>query len=166
MNDKFILDACSGGKMCWFDKNHPNVIYLDERREVKGFFKPRPNFEVNPDIIGDFRDLKFDDGTFKLVLWDPPHIVRFGNKSWMSQKYGMLGKDWEKDLAKGFSECYRVLEDYGVLIFKWSVSEIPLKKVLSLFHTKPLFGHTTSRSGNTKWLCFMKIPGEKNEDGK
>ena len=70
----------------------------------------------------------------------------------------MLGKDWEIMLKKGFEECFRVLEDHGILIFKWSEAEISVKRVLDLFHTKPLFGHTTGRSGKTKWMCFMKIP--------
>ncbi len=79
----------------------------------------------------------------------------------MSQRYGMLGRDWKGVLKKGFDECYRVLEDKGILIFKWSESEISLKKVLDLFPIEPLFGHTTGRAGKTKWLCFMKISENK-----
>lgn len=165
MEDKFILDACCGGKMFWFDKKHPNVLYIDKREGKKGFMKVRPNFEVKPDIVMDFTKLTFPDKSFKLVVWDPPHIVRFGNKSWMSQKYGMLGKNWKEELKKGFEECWRVLDDFGVLVFKWSEPEISTKEVLSLFHTQPLFGHTTGRSGKTKWMCFMKIPGDKNVYG-
>lgn len=160
MNKKFILDACCGGRCFWFDKNQKNTLYIDKRREEKGFAKERPNFEVNPDIQMDFTDLKFSDGSFKLVVWDPPHIVRFGNKSWMSQRYGMLGKDWEIMLKKGFDECWRVLEEHGVLIFKWSEAEISVRRVLDLFPETPLFGHTTGRAGKTKWMCFMKIPKE------
>lgn len=158
MKDKFILDACCAGRMFWFNKKHPNALYIDIRKEEKGFVKDRPEYEVNPDMIMDFRDLKFPDKYFKMVVWDPPHIVRFGNKSWMSQKYGMLGKTWKEDLTKGFSECYRVLDDYGTLIFKWSEAEIKVKEVLSLFPITPLVGHPTARSGNTKWFVFMKIP--------
>lgn len=158
MENKFILDACCGGRCFWFDKNQKNTLYLDNRKEEKGFAPQRPNFEINPDVVGDFTDLKYPDRSFKLVVWDPPHIVRIGNKSWMSQRYGMLGKDWKNVLKAGFEECYRVLEDHGVLIFKWSEPEISVKTVLGLFHTKPLFGHTTGRAGKTKWMCFMKIP--------
>ncbi len=161
MEDKFILDACCGGRMFWFNKKHPNTIYVDRRSEEKGFCYQRPSFEVQPDEIMDFRKLKFPDKSFKMVVFDPPHIIRIGNKSWMSQKYGMLGKSWEKNLKKGFNECWRVLEDYGTLIFKWSESEIPVRKILSLFPQTPLFGHPTAKSGNTKWFCFMKIPQEK-----
>lgn len=150
--------------MFWFDKKHPNTLYVDRRAEEKGFIENRPSYEVQPDEIMDFRDLKLPDKAFKLVVWDPPHIMRIGNKSWMAQKYGMLDKSWESDLKKGFQECWRVLEDYGVLIFKWSESEISVRKVLSLFSETPLFGHPTAKSGNTKWFAFMKIPEEvKNE---
>jgi hypothetical protein len=160
MKGKFILDVCCGGRMFWFNKKHPNTLYLDIRKEEKGFIKARKNHEVNPDIIMDFRKLDFPDKSFKLIIFDPPHIMRIGNKSWMAQKYGMLGKDWKNDLKKGFEECWRVLEDHGCLIFKWSEAEISFKEVLSLFPKRPLFGHPTARSGKTKWFCFMKIPKE------
>lgn len=164
-NNKFILDPTCSGRMMWFNKNHPNVIYGDIRKEEKGFIKERPNFEINPDEVMDFRDLKFIDKSFKLIIFDPPHIKFRGYKSWASQKYGSLDKEtWAADLKKGFDECWRVLEDYGTLIFKWSVERdsrsIKIKDVLNLFDKEPLFGHTTGKSGNTMWMCFMKIPYE------
>lgn len=162
---KLILDACCAGRMFWFNKKHPNTIYIDQRKEEKGFIKSRLNYEVNPDIVMDFRSLEFADKSFKLVVFDPPHIHRIGNKSWMAQKYGMLDKTWKGDLRQGFSECWRVLDDYGTLVFKWSESEISCKEVLKLFDEVPLFGHPTAKSGNTKWFIFMKIPsgGKKDE---
>jgi len=33
MSKKFILDACCGGKMFWFNKEHPNVMFADNRTE-------------------------------------------------------------------------------------------------------------------------------------
>lgn len=27
-----ILDACCGGRMFWFDKAHPDAVYMDNRR--------------------------------------------------------------------------------------------------------------------------------------
>lgn len=71
---KFILDASCGGRTIWFNKNHPNALYIDIRKEEKGIIWDRPNFEVNPDIQMDFRYLKFKDKQFKLVVWDPPHF--------------------------------------------------------------------------------------------
>src|SRR5688572_28606952 len=121
MNQKFILDACCGGRSFWFNKNHPNTLYIDIRKEERGCIPARPNFEVSPDEQMDFRDLKFPDKSFKLVVWDPPHLMFPGENSWIAKKYGVLDKKtYRGDLVKGFSECYRVLEDFGVLIFKWS----------------------------------------------
>jgi hypothetical protein len=75
---KFILDACCSGRMMWFDKKHPNAIYIDIREEEKGLSSRRPEFCVKPDMIMDFRDLKFPDKSFKLIAWDPPPF----NESW------------------------------------------------------------------------------------
>lgn len=63
----------------------------------------------------------------------------------------------------GFSECWRVLEDYGVLIFKWNESEISVKKVEKLFSQKALFCHPSGTKSKTHWLCFMKIPLNVNK---
>jgi hypothetical protein len=164
VNGKFILDACCGGRMFWFDRKHPNALYIDKRQENKGFIRLRPSYSVEPDYIADFRDMPFPEKSFKLVVFDPPQLLTLGEKSWMRQKYGVLDKNtWQEDLTKGFNECWRVLEDYGILIFKWNESEIKLKEVLALFPETPLFGHTTSPRNNTHWLCFMKIPQEKEK---
>ena len=160
---KIILDACCGEKGMWFNKKHPNALYIDIRKEKKGYDKDRPNSEVNPDIIMDFRDLQFEDNTFKLVVWDPPHMTRLTETSWLRKKYGILNaQTWKADLKKGFNECWRVLENNGVLIIKWCEAEIKTEEVLKLFHTEPLFGQTTSKRSNTLWLCFMKIPETTN----
>lgn len=46
--EKVVLDACCGGRMMWFDKKNPGVLYVDVRRGEKGFMKVRPSFEVVP----------------------------------------------------------------------------------------------------------------------
>ena len=153
---KKILDVCCGSKMFWFNKNNKDVLFLDIRKKNYTLCDGR-KLEIKPDIKMDFRDLKFKDKTFKLVVFDPPHLKILGKKSWMAKKYGVLGKDWKLDIKKGFSECFRVLDKYGVLIFKWNERDIKVKEVLSLTNIKPLFGHTTGRSGKTMWICFMKI---------
>ena len=33
MEDKFILDACCGSKMFWFDKKQPNTKFIDIRKD-------------------------------------------------------------------------------------------------------------------------------------
>ena len=75
----------------------------------------------------------------------------------MAQSYGRLNKEtWEIDIKMGFSECFRVLEDGGTLIFKWNECDIPLKQILKLTDQKPLFGHPSGKSQKTHWVCFMK----------
>ena len=144
--------------MCWFDKAHHLTLYVDVRESTKGHISLRPNHHVSPDDIQDFRSLPYPDRSFKLVLFDPPHmVVRNGKEGLMAKKYGSLNnKTWREELARGFSECWRVLDVFGTLVFKWSSCEIPLKEVLACFSEAPLFGHTTNKHGSTHWLCFFK----------
>jgi|SRR3990167_6879729 len=156
--DKFILDACCGGRCFWVNKTHPNTIYIDQRRAEKGHVHQRPGHSVEPDIIMDFSDLNFPDKQFRLIVWDPPHLLSLGETSVLRKKYGCLISGWEETLRDGFSECWRVLQDYGVLVFKWNEEEISRKKVLSLFPVQPLFGHPVGSKNKTHWFTFMKIP--------
>ena len=157
MKDKFILDVCCGNRMFWFNKNHPNALYLDIRKEGKGSRKHRPNFDVQPDQVMDFRDLKFPNKSFRLVVWDPPHLTSLGLNSDMRKAYGVLDKKtFPMDLRKGFQECWRVLKEHGVLIFKWNETQIPVSKILALTPYKPVVGHKSGRRSNTHWICFMK----------
>jgi len=94
-----ILDACCGAKMFWFDRENPDVVYMDERR-------------------------------LETTLCD-----------------------WREDLRKGFAECFRVLRPDGVLVFKWSEAQVPLKEILPLVGHKALFGERRSRK---HWIVFMK----------
>lgn len=158
MNDKLILDACCGSRMFWFDKNNPDVLFVDKRSEVvtaKDRDKIR-TIEVKPDVVADFTNLPFEDNSFYMVVFDPPHLKSLGGTSWMAKKYGKLPSDWAPMISKGFDECMRVLKPHGSLIFKWSESEINVGDVLSVIKYKPLFGHTTGRQSKTIWMCFMK----------
>jgi hypothetical protein len=162
MENKFILDACCGPRWMWNNKHHPNTIYIDIREEDKGFSQKDKQTEIKPDIIMDCRKLKFQDKSFKLIVFDPPHIKGKDYNSNLKKCFGYLDKDnWKVDLKKCINEMWRCLEDYGILIFKFSDCNIPFKEVLSLFPEEYLFGNTksTSKSGHkTKWFCFMKIP--------
>lgn len=62
-NNKYILDACCGGKYFWYDKKHPNTIYVDRRIKEAGHSEHRPNHSVKPDIQSDFKNLPFVDET-------------------------------------------------------------------------------------------------------
>lgn len=105
--------------MFWFDKNNPDVLFVDKRSETvtaKDGDKVR-TIEVKPDIIADFTDLPFKDESFYMVVFDPPHLKSLGETSWMVKKYGKLPENWKDVISKGFDECIRVLKPHGVLIF-------------------------------------------------
>lgn len=155
-DEKLILDACCGSRMFWFNKQHPNAIYMDNR-EVETELCDGRKLEVKPDIVGDFRNMPFADNSFKLVVFDPPHLNKLGKNSWMAKKYGTLLPTWEQDIKEGFAECMRVLEPNGVLIFKWNESQITTSKILKVIGHQPLFGHPSGKHGRTKWLAFMKL---------
>lgn len=158
--DKMILDACCGSRMFWFDKNNPNVVFADIRTESHILCDGRA-LEINPDIEMDFRKMPFEDNSFKLVVFDPPHLKQLGKTSWMAKKYGVLLPTWDLDIKEGFSECMRVLEPNGILIFKWNEIQIKLNDILNIIPYQPLFGHTSGKHGRTIWLAFMKLNDEK-----
>jgi len=159
--DKFILDPCCGPRSMWVDKKHPNVIYGDIRKRRKGFSRFEKWVEIKPDIRIDFRNLPFDDNSFRLVVFDPPHLVKkYTENHALLAKYGNLEpKTWRMDLKKGFDECWRVLDEYGTLIFKWNDSSKSYQEILKIFGKQPLFHHPLGNKKNvTYWACFMKIP--------
>jgi SAM-dependent methyltransferase len=160
---KRVLDPCCGGRMMWLDRNHPDVIFGDRRSETvavtdrsHGNASGTRTLRIEPDTLVDFRDLPYSDGAFKLVAFDPPHVLRAGPRSWLAAKYGKLSDTWQEDLRRGFSECFRVLDTDGVLVFKWSETQIKVGEVLALTPVPPLFGHISGRKGLTHWLVFMK----------
>lgn len=163
MRNKRIIDVCCGSKMFWFDKNNPDVEFCDKREIQKHEFYPNRYIEIKPDTVCDFTQLPFRDNSFSLCVFDPPHLTWAGEKSWLALKYGRLEGDWKRMLSKGFEECMRVLKTDGVLIFKWSEVQIPLREILPLFSARPLFGNRSGKHNNTHWLCFMKSGGDKNE---
>lgn len=153
---KKVLDVCCGGKMFWFNKNNPHVVYNDNRIVDRQVFPRHSGFRITPDNVMDFTNMDYEDESFSLVVFDPPHLVRAGPKSFLRMKYGVLDEDWQSQLSKGFKECFRVLKQDGVLVFKWNEDQVSLQDVLSLAEYEPMFGHTTGRSGKTKWVTFMK----------
>lgn len=151
-----ILDACCGSRMFWYERNEPHTTYMDIRKEII-HYKDRQLeriAEINPDVIGDFRNMPFPDATFDLVIFDPLHLIKTGKKSWLAKKYGTLDlMSWKSDIQQGFSECLRVLNPNGVLLFKWNEDQIPFKEVLKVIPKQPILGDKKSK---TKWSVFIK----------
>lgn len=164
-DQKYILDACCGGRMFWYNKYNPNTLYLDNRTLEKGCFDNgwNPNFCVRPDAECDFRSLPFQDNLFKMVVFDPPHLTSGSMKSVINKKYGLLNKStWKQDIVDGFNECFRVLDVFGVLIFKWNEANIKSRELIDLLPHKPLFGDFSGKTGSTIWMTFMKMPAQTN----
>lgn len=154
-----IIDVCCGSKMFWVDRNNKHVVFCDIRSESHILCDGR-KLEINPDVICDFTNLPFADQSMKVVVFDPPHLVKLGVKSWMALKYGILPPDWKNLIAKGFSECWRVCEDYGIIIFKWNESQIKESDVVKAVGKNYTMGHRSGKGNKTIHMIFIKTPND------
>jgi ubiquinone/menaquinone biosynthesis C-methylase UbiE len=153
--DRPILDMCCGSRMFWVNKNDPRVVFADIRSESHELCDGRV-LHISPDIIADFRDLPFPDNSFHQVVFDPPHLVRVGEKSWMGKKYGALDRNtWRDDIRAGFREAFRVLRPHGTLVFKWNETQIPVSQILALTDQQPTVSQRTGKGDKTHWILFM-----------
>ena len=149
---KAILDVCCGSKMFYFDKNNKNVLFMD-KRELHTVLCDGRKLDIQPDIIGDFTAIPFEDNTFYLVIFDPPHLEKVGDKSWLAIKYGKLTGDWRSELKKGFNECWRVLKNGGTLLFKWNETDTKVSEMIKLFEKEPLL---FNKRDKTHWIVYFK----------
>mgnify|MGYP000880626984 CR=1 FL=1 len=152
---KTILDVACGGKSFYFNKENPKVLFCDIRNG-KFDFPTNRVVEINPDIICDFTKLPFKNKKFNMVVFDPPHLIHGGQNSWLVKKYGILPKDWQETIKKGFDECWRVLKPKGCLIFKWNETQITVSEILNTIGKQPLLGHKSGKQNKTHWLVFYK----------
>lgn len=166
MGSEAILDATCGGRSIWHASNkyREDTLYIDNRKEDPGFHgQEGRTYSVQPDQVEDFRDLPFDDESFKLVIFDPPHIVKENGMESISghieKKYGALhAETWQSDLKKGFEELFRVLEEGGTLVFKFADNHIDFQDILDLAPVDPLVGTMTKKSSSceNRWFVFQK----------
>lgn len=117
--EKRILDVTCASRSIWFQKNEPHTIYCDRRTgryemdAGKKYGRHHKTCIVEPDMVCDFTDLPFDDESFDLVVFDPPHVENLSESSWMRKEYGSLDGDWRPMIRNGFNECMRVLRVGG-----------------------------------------------------
>ncbi len=156
-----ILDVCCGPRMFYdkTSKDRTDTIYMDIRTDVLINYTHKngtvSEWSIRPDIVGDFRNIPFEDESFSLVIFDPPHIkTRDSNNGIIPRKYGTLNKEWKSDIKQGFVECLRVLRPGGFLNFKWSEAEIPVKEITSLFPIRPMYYNRQGIHG--AWYMFRK----------
>lgn len=144
----------AGSRMMWFDKKNSLVTFVDKRKTYEEL--PTGHvIDVDPDVLADWTlGLPFEDNTYDLVLFDPPHLIHAGDNSWLAKKYGKLAaNNWQEIIKLGFDEGMRVLKPYGTLVFKWNDSQIALPEILKVIDYEPLFGQKRQK---THWLVFMK----------
>lgn len=163
-DEKVILDACCGGRQMWHrsNKEHPNALFMDIRQTEQGCIEQQPNFQVKPDILGDYRDMRgIPTDQFHHVAWDIPHLLKW-TKGLITTKYGALDQgsgNWQDDLRRGFEEIWRVLKMHGTLVFKYNDLNILASEMLSIFPVDPLYGALTKKGvNNTFFFVFMKLP--------
>jgi len=169
-----ILDATCGGRSIWHpeNKDRDDTLYIDKRKEESGFLgreeygHSKRNYSVQPDEQQDYRDLPYEDGSFNLIVFDPPHAIRGDGMKTLHgvshRKWGCLhAETWQEDLRSGFTELWRVLSVGGTLVFKFADESADFKEVLSLAPTDPLFGTSVrDHTSETRWFVFYKTGDE------
>ena len=96
-----VLDPCSGSRMMWFDRGHPDAVFGDRRSETltvtdrsHGKQDGTRTLTVCPDMLMDFRALPFPEASFRLVAFDPPHLVRGENEYGNARTKNRPGSIW------------------------------------------------------------------------
>lgn len=148
-----ILDPCCGSKMFYYDKDCPIVTFGDIR-ELDTHLCDGRSLCIKPDVLLDVTNLDFDDCEFDVVVFDPPHLINAGDNSWLKLKYGSLNKnEYRKWLKTAFSECFRVLKQNGIMIFKWNECQVPFNTSIAQSPYRPLLG---DKRGDTRWTVIIK----------
>lgn len=168
-----ILDATAGSRGIWVQKNHPYVTFMDKR---KGKFvsyqspKDKRTFVVNPDVVATWDNMPFEDESFDMVVFDPPHIIKKQKTpSRLEIQYSYLDKDnWQQILKDAFVNLFRVLKQDGTLILKWCESNKPIEDILKLSPYQPLFANKTinhnPKSKDSYMVIFLKHRLERELD--
>jgi len=111
---KKILDATVNHGRFWRGSKRP-VTGLD--------IEPR----YNPDVVGDNTNMPFEDASYDVVVYDPPHIPNQGkdNKKDFQERFGLKfnspkenGYTFSHTFPPFVREAYRVLRNEGILFAK------------------------------------------------
>lgn len=146
-----ILDLSAGNRAVWFNKSHPDAIYVDVRHEVA------------PSIVADARALPAEVGEgFDLILFDPPHKNNAATGK-MARNYGHWTAEQIKDIVIGSAkEAHRVARADALMAFKWNDHTRKLSSVLPWISEwwEPLFGHGMAPQqrgrSTTSWVMLRR----------
>lgn len=146
-----ILDLTAGNRAIWFDRDHPDALFVDIRPEVA------------PTIVADARSLPAEvGGDYDLVVFDPPHKNN-GATGNMTVNYGHWTHAQIREiLSEVAREAHRVCRDDALMAFKWNDHSIKLDNALDLVSPwwEPLFGHGARsqqrHSSMTSWVMLRR----------
>ena len=135
----------------WFDKTHPDVVYVDTRAEVE------------PTIVADTRQLPPEVGDdYDMVVFDPPH-TNVGANSHLAKKYGHHTSAEIRELVRRTAgEAYRVTRPNALMIFKWNDHSMRYVTILECLcrYWEPLFGQQTAlrtkHASSTRWTVLRR----------
>ena len=74
--------------------------------------------------------MPFDDESFKMVVFDPPHLPTPGKIRGWAKKYGVLPSDWRPVHKGRIQGVHEGIKTDGVLIFKWNEEQIKTSEIL------------------------------------
>lgn len=161
-----ILDATTGFKGIWYQKNHPFVTFMDKRKEKciesNHAIGKKRRVKIDPDVVSEWKDAPFPDNYFDMVIFDPPHLVISRDKKklcTLEKQYGVLYKDnWRITLKDGIAKLFKTLKPEGVFILKWCENSVKVDEIIKLMPYPPLFGSNTKSKGHTAnyWILFLK----------
>jgi hypothetical protein len=85
-NTKLILDPASSMRSFYFDKKDERVLFGDIREDETHLLTNNQTIHIKPDQVMDFRNIPYPDESFQCVVFDPPHMLKLTEKSWMRKK--------------------------------------------------------------------------------
>jgi len=159
----------------WVTKDSPFIIWIDIE----------PDLTYKPDRFLDCTQTDYPNKFFKAIFFDPPHsygrkkndaIFTTPSKEVHDEKWPQHERKYPRYygldkyptktallafINKAQKEFYRILEDGGMLWFKWSENHSSLRAILPLFRDWkimikiPAFTHRKT-STPTYWVMFMK----------
>jgi len=129
MSTSRILDMTAGWRALWFEVD--DAVLVDRR------------LECAPHVVADWKHLPFRDGSFDLVLFDPPH--KGFPSGFMAESYGVCTLEQVLfDMLHGAREARRVTRAGGLMVLKWATCALRLDRVLThLPGWRPRFGQKT-----------------------
>ena len=164
-----VLDVTAGNRRMWGKRwNNPHVIFLDKV----------PGLRIQPDVVGVWEALPFPDDSFQLIVFDPNYYTRTGTPAplWYRIHHGdPLERDgswWGKpfntyhEMCTTFVKAAREFRRVAPrMVMKWTDSQHPLPKVLTLFlpYWIPLYtkkvttgSFKKNATGSTYWVSLIR----------